>query len=297
MPQETKPSRPVDPAGLVLGYLNFSSGAFDPAVWRAMSELFAAVEPQGERPEAAILVGQSLRDRLATLEATEPAFRDARQARETIDLVFEGVLPAYRRFHADLLEHQSPGAVERPFSVMAATQAVLAAGGPGTPDVVDDAINRLNDYVGWRPVAVLENGRLSEPYPHERVRPVPLFVAGAGAAHGRYRDLVAGAIEILAAAPDQLVQQADVAAEQRTHDAGDLRVQQHALDEPVFEHDDARLVRAADALDVGHRHAGWHPRWVGWQAPFEIVDGALIDFWRHDAFQQQMSVAAESDDL
>ena len=209
MPQETKPSRPVDPAGLVLGYLNFSSGAFDPAVWRAMSELFAAVEPQGERPEAAILVGQSLRDRLATLEATEPAFRDARQARETIDLVFEGVLPAYRRFHADLLEHQSPGAVERPFSVMAATQAVLAAGGPGTPDVVDDAINRLNDYVGWRPVAVLENGRLSEPYPHERVRPVPLFVAGAGAAHGRYRDLVAGAIEILAAAPDQLVQQAD----------------------------------------------------------------------------------------
>ena len=43
-------------------------------------------------------------------------------------------------------------------------------------------------------MAVLENGRLSEPYPHERVRPIPLFVAGAGVAHGRYHDLVAGAI-------------------------------------------------------------------------------------------------------
>ena len=40
-----KRSRPDDPAAVVLGYLNFSSGAFDPAVWRALNELFAAVEP------------------------------------------------------------------------------------------------------------------------------------------------------------------------------------------------------------------------------------------------------------
>ena len=38
---------------------------------------------------------------------------------------------------------------------------------------------------------------------------VPLFVAGAGAAHGRYRDLVAGGLEILAAAPPDLLRQAD----------------------------------------------------------------------------------------
>ena len=38
-------SRPDDPAAVVLGYLNFSSGAFDPAVWRALNEICAAVEP------------------------------------------------------------------------------------------------------------------------------------------------------------------------------------------------------------------------------------------------------------
>jgi len=34
-----------DPAAILLGYCNFSSGGFDPAAWRAMNELFEAVEP------------------------------------------------------------------------------------------------------------------------------------------------------------------------------------------------------------------------------------------------------------
>jgi hypothetical protein len=34
MQQESKSSRAADPAATVLGYLNFSSGAFDPAAWR-----------------------------------------------------------------------------------------------------------------------------------------------------------------------------------------------------------------------------------------------------------------------
>ena len=204
-----KPPRPTDPAALFLGYLNFSSGAFDPSVWRACSDLFTAVEPDGERPDSAAAVAALLRGRLAELEATESAFRDAAQARAMISLVFDEVLPGYRRFHVDLLEHQPAGALERPFAVMAAAQAVLAAGGPATPEIVAEAIGRLDDYVGWRPVAVLENGRLSEPYPHERVRPVPLWIAGAGAAHGRYRDLVASAVGILASAPAGLLRQAD----------------------------------------------------------------------------------------
>jgi hypothetical protein len=223
MQQESKSSRAADPAALVLGYLNFSSGAFDPAAWRALSDLYAPFEPatpQGivERGDTVVRVGAVLRDRLAALEAAEPAFRDATQARAVLQIVFDRLLPAYRGFHADLLEHQPPGAIERPFFVMAAAQAVLATGGPwdeavdgGEPsaEVVRQTIAQLNDYVGWRPVAVLENGRLSEPYPHERVRAIPLYVAGAGTAHGRYRDLVAGAIDILAAAPPALLQQAD----------------------------------------------------------------------------------------
>jgi hypothetical protein len=206
-----------DAAEVVLGYLNFSSGSFDPAAWRAMNTLFAACEPVGaddqvvEGSDTADRVAAALRARLATLEPAEAAFRDASQARAAIDIVFTRLLPAYRRYHGDLLAHQPAGGLERPFFVMAAARVVLAVGGPwDEPEaVVSQAIDRLNDYVGWRPVAVLENGRLSEPYRHERVRPVPLFVAGAGVAHGRYGGLVSGAIEILQAAPPDLLRQAD----------------------------------------------------------------------------------------
>jgi len=222
-PGMTRPDTPglQNSAAVVVGYLNFSSGAFDPAAWQAMNEIYAAFEPTGsdQSPvERADIVGQvtaALAERLAWLEANQPAFRDARQARRMLGLLFGRLLPAYREFHADLLEHQPAGGIERPFLLMAAARELLAGLAAGDATVDDDerlvagAIDRLNDYVGWRPVAVLENGRLSAPYPHERVRPVPLFVAGAGPAHGRYRDLVAIGLEILAAAPPDLLHQAD----------------------------------------------------------------------------------------
>jgi hypothetical protein len=216
MTPSAAPRTPRTPAAIVLGYLNFSSGGFDPHAWRAMSDLYAEVEPAAaggvvEAAGTAAAMRVLLADRLRALEPADPAFRDARQAWGVLDVLFDRLLPAYRDFHADLLEHQPPGAIERPFFLMAAAQAVLAAGGPGDDPqaVVDQAIDRLNEYVGWRPVAVLENGRLSEPYRHERVRPVPLWMAGAGAAHGRYGQLVETAIEILREAPAELVRQAD----------------------------------------------------------------------------------------
>jgi hypothetical protein len=225
MGRDALPPTSQDPAAAVVGYLNFSSGAFDPTAWRATSELFAGFEPQAadgavmERPDSAFRLAEALTRQLDQLEATQPAFRDSRQARRVIGLLFGKLLPAYRDYHADLLEHQPPGAIERPFWLMAAARELLAELGSVDPAGSDDerlvavAIDRLNDYVGWRPVAVLENGRLSTPYPHERVRPVPLFVAGAGVAHGRYRELVSGAIEILAEAPPDLLHQADFDSE------------------------------------------------------------------------------------
>jgi len=209
---------PADPLAALLGYLNFSAGAADAAAWRAASELYARFEPPGpdgvvaERADTAPRVGAVLREELARLKQSDPAFHDDRQAASVIELVFEQLLPAYRQFHRDLLEHQPPGALERPFFIMAAAQAVLATGGPwddAGPQLVDRAIARLNDYLGWRPVAVLENGQLSEPYPHERVRPLPLFVAGVGTAHGRFARLVDRAIGILQEAPADLLRQAD----------------------------------------------------------------------------------------
>ena len=223
---DPKRTRPSDPAAVVLGYLNFSSGAFDPTVWRAMNDVFESVEsapehsataagPIVERPDAATRVAVLLAERLEGLAATEAAFRDATQARAVLDLLFSRLLPAYRAFHGDLLEHQPTGGFERPFFLMAAAQAILASdlasdvAGADLDAIVRQAIGRLNDYVGWRPVAVLENGQLSEPYPHERVRPVPLFIRGAGAAHGRYRLLVEDAMAILEQAPEPLLRQAD----------------------------------------------------------------------------------------
>lgn len=217
MPPPVANSAPRSPAAIVLGYFNFSSGAFDPHAWRALSELYAEVEPvpaagaMTESPGTAAAVATLLAERLQAMEPVDPAFRDAGQARAVLDIVFNRLLPAYRAFHGDLLEHQPPGAIERPFFLMSAAQAVLAGGGPwdDPQPCVDQAIERLNDYVGWRPVAVLENGRLSEPYRHERVRPVPVWMSGAGAAHGRYGRLVTSAIDILREAPAQLVRQAD----------------------------------------------------------------------------------------
>ncbi|MBU6276680.1 MAG: hypothetical protein KGQ61_08580 [Planctomycetes bacterium] len=222
MPRQECTLAVPDVAARILGYLNFSSGAFDPAVWGGLNDLYAAVEggdgsgPACESPTAWPEVAARLSRRLDDLEREAPAFRDSTQARNVLRLVSDGVLPGYREFHADLLEHQPPGGLERPYFVMAAVQAVLEAGGPwpesGTPGwsaAIAAAIDRLNDYVGWRPVAVLENGRLSAPYPHERVRPLPLWLPGAGAAAGRYRTLVGAAVGILGSAPSALLGQAD----------------------------------------------------------------------------------------
>jgi len=217
MPSAAKPPGSKDAAAVVLGYLNFSSGTFDAAAWRGLSDLYATLEPAAadgtvaEGAATAVAVAAELRARLGTLEAEEPAFRDAAQARWAIDLVFDTLLPAYRRFHADLLEHQPPGGIERPFLVMEAIRATLAEGSPDDDRdaVVQRTIDRLDDYVGWRPLAVLENGRLSAPYAHERVRPIPLYVAGAGVAHGRYGPLVSGAISILGGVPAELLRAAD----------------------------------------------------------------------------------------
>jgi hypothetical protein len=218
MPRDESPSRSPDPAAVVVGYLNFSAGAFDPAAWQAISDLYAVIEPPAadghveERADSAGLVIDTLGRRLKELQASQPAFREARQASRLLALVAE-LLEAYRSYHADLLEHQPVGGIERPFFLMAAARELLAvvAAGEITTDeaIIAAAIERLNDYVGWRPVAVLENGRLSTPYPHERVRPLPLFLATVGSAHGRYRDLVDASLEILAMTSGDLLGQAD----------------------------------------------------------------------------------------
>lgn len=183
----------------ILGYLNFSSGASDTAFLRRLNELWQAMDTATVPAEQLRTTAQQLlSQKLNELSATNPAFRDAQQARGALPLIFDLVPAAYREHHRDLLFHQTDASLFGPFFLGRVAEAVLSAGGPWneTDRIVVDALSRLNDFVGYRPVPVLENHK-HEPYPHERVRPLPLFIAGAGVVTGKYHALIEQTLAIL----------------------------------------------------------------------------------------------------
>ena len=213
-----------------LGYLNFSSGAGDSRFQTNLDRLHRRLTPVDGQPE----VRRLLQDRLSELAASSPAFQNSEQARAALSLVFEHVVPAYRRHHADLLFHLAEEDFFQPFFVARVVEAVLMQGAPwGEVDrITSGALKHLNDFLGHRPVAVLETGQQMQPYPHERFRPVPLFIKGAGAAAGRYRELVAGALEILAQMPPDILSSAYFDMSLMDELALDVRAYDHA--HPVY---------------------------------------------------------------
>lgn len=185
----------------VIGYLNFSSGASDPTFLRNVNTLFAAAAAQAtdDRQPVDVLCDW-LRRRMDSLRADSSAFDDVSQAHAIVDLLDSHLLPAYRTFHRDLLWHQPDRYLWQPLFLGRAFEALLAQGGPWneTERIVAGALETLNDYIGYRPVAVLESDRQMQPYEHEWVRPVPLYVEEVGVAHGPYEELVERALAILA---------------------------------------------------------------------------------------------------
>jgi len=180
----------------VLGYLNFSSGTPDPKFLAALSQLWGSPPPTPGQPVWQA-VGADLRAELQGLVATSPAFQNATQASALLRLVWDETLPAYLDFHRDLLFHQPADGVFNAFLVGRVCEAVLLqGGGHDAHRIASGAIKHLNDYLGHRPIAVLE-GKKVEPYEHERIRPVPLFVRGAGVATGRYQAVVTQALKLL----------------------------------------------------------------------------------------------------
>ncbi|MBI1902572.1 MAG: hypothetical protein HYS13_15835 [Planctomycetia bacterium] len=206
---------PIENAALqeMLGYLNLSSGTPDARFRRQASALYAQLESRTESlaspPWKAM--PKLLREDLERLRGTSSAFAQVEQADAAIRIAFDRLLPAYRAFHRDLLYHQSDGALFRPFFLAKAVEAVLAQGGPWNDEqrIVEGALKQLNDFLGYRPVAVLHNSERMEPYPHEWVAPVPLYLKGAGVSAGPYETLVKTCLEILAATPQDLLRQAD----------------------------------------------------------------------------------------
>src|SRR6478736_2511014 len=196
---------------VAVGYLNFSSGASDPKFLRAISTLFAAVEGNCDgRQQPATVLCDWLDRRMDELSASASAFGDVSQARSVVRLLRDHLMPAYRAFHRDLLWHQSDRELWQPLLLGRSFEAILSQSGPWgeSKRIVDGALEALNDYLGYRPVAVLESERQMEPYAHERVCPIPLYVKDVGVAPGMYKELVEQALTILNQCDPDIRQQA-----------------------------------------------------------------------------------------
>jgi hypothetical protein len=216
------------PLSGLLGWLNFSDGRPDARWQKQLNDAYAFLADDGEpAPWQALL--DALASGLQKLHESSAAFRDVRQVEAAIRLAGK-VLPAYRAHHADLLAHLDDRDLFAPFFLARVFEAALTQGVPAEDETAAAAgvLHRLNDFVGHRPVAVLETRPQGEPYDHERHRPVPLFLRGAGAAWGRYHDLVNTALEILRATDPALSAEADfdldlldeLAADVRAYDYG-----------------------------------------------------------------------------
>ena len=242
-----RPSEDVSAAAReILGYLNFSSGKPEPRFLESLSGLFGAIEAR--RPAKAGTTNQAgkpakrpvwravadvLRAELQAVRGTTDAFREVEQAEAALRLVFDAALPAYREFHRDLLFHQSDETLFQPFFVGRMCEAVLRQGGPWeeTDRIVPAALRQLNDYLGHRPIAVLQTEQKIQPYEHEWVRPIPLWIRGAGVAVGPYRELVETALAILDAADPAILLDAMFAMDQLDELAMDPRA--YDFDHPV----------------------------------------------------------------
>lgn len=194
----------------VAGYLNFSSGASDPKFLCNLNRLFRSCESN------AAADGDPLRDlselilsTLQELRASSPAFADTEQATRTLQLLAE-FRNRYREFHRDLLWHRSDAELWRPFFVGRALEAILAQGPPWgeTKRIIDAARDRFDDYIGYRPIAVVESQQDIQPYRREWVRPIPLYVAGAGVGAGPYEELISLTYDILRKTDPTLLREA-----------------------------------------------------------------------------------------
>ena len=184
----------------IVGYLNFSSGAPDPTFLKNLNELFGRLDKlSGSGEPTWRRLGTVLRDALPRISGSSEAFRRVEQAEAIVSLVFDHALPGYRLHHRDLLFHQKDEQLFLPFFIGRTCEAVLQQGPPWSEidRIVRSAVSKLNDYIGYRPVAVLQSEQKIQPYEREWIRPIPLYIRGAGVIAGPYSELVESALEIL----------------------------------------------------------------------------------------------------
>jgi len=192
-----------------LGYLNFSSGAPDPQFLTNLNLLFKHAVEQ-EQPLAWESIQQLLATRLTHLCSESTTFQEAVQVQALVETLVGDCLEAYLNFHRDLLFHLTLNDLANPFFIGRVCEALLAQGGPWEESdrVIRGAIRQLNDFIGYRPVATLETQKI-EPYEHERLRPIPLYVKGAGVAIGAHQEVVEIAIDLLSTTDEDILRSAN----------------------------------------------------------------------------------------
>ena len=180
----------------ILGYLNFSSGSLDVQFLKAWNALYESFATKGST-EIWRDILSVLSSELERLVDAGGAFRDSRQACNVLNLVSE-TLVEYRQFHEDTLFKLENAYLFNPF-FMARVCRLATKGLALFTENADPKklVLQLNDYIGYRPIPVFEDGVRHEPNEHEWIAPIPVFFQGAGVAEGIYRDLVEGTLNIL----------------------------------------------------------------------------------------------------
>jgi hypothetical protein len=212
----------------LLGYLNFSHGAPNGRFRACVNELFRHADATSS-PE---VFCNYLLDQLEGFRAAgEPVFTDIAQAGSVIQWTLRKVQPAYRKHHSDLLAHLPESEFFTPFLAAKMFEAVLEAGEPWSDDqsdrIVSAALRTLNSFIGYRPVAVLENGRRMEVYEHERFCPIPLYLQDAGTANGRYHELIDAMLTFMKSLPAELTEPAHFSLARLSELALDVRAHDH----------------------------------------------------------------------
>jgi len=255
-------------ASKILGYLNFSDGRSDPRWQKQLSDAYAFLADNGDKQPWTSLLDW-LEQKLEELKAEgSVAFKNDKQARKILELM-PLFLENYRAYHSDLLGHLPDSELFLPFFLARAFETLLSLalekGFPRQPEAfLKNAILQFNDFVGYRPVALLETRPSGEPYPHEKFRCVPLYLRNAGVSFSPYSELIQQALAILEKVDPSLLSEAHF-------DFNNL--DELAMDVRGYDHSHPANLRP------NYFFGEWDPQYIDEQGRFRrfVVRKALLD--------------------
>ena len=204
----------------LFGYLSFSSGAEDPGFITNLDRLFAEHSSIGHSTDqSACLLTKSfdwlISECKQLAECDSCKINSSEQAVAVLQLTQKHVLREYLRHHSDLLFHQDRRFLFNSFFVSRVIQMVLKAG-PGwdeTERITNSCIASMNDFLGHRPVATLESQNI-EPYEHEWISPVPVYLKSVGTASGPYQEIVDIALDTIRQTDPTILREAHFSMDQ-----------------------------------------------------------------------------------